>query len=99
MSCHYLVYTSANKKCRGLLVKSRTNHCLCRITGNTVVARRVLRHFRTKTDIALEASLSEQETEVLTLNANGMNRTDIARLLGISANTAAGYILRPSTRS
>jgi DNA-binding NarL/FixJ family response regulator len=37
-------------------------------------------------------NLSNRETEVLTLIAKGMNRGDIARLLGISSNTAAGYI-------
>lgn len=57
-----------------------------------VVARRVLRHFRKKVATTPETKLSERETEVLTLIAKGMNRTDVARLLGITANTAAGYI-------
>lgn len=57
------------------------------------VARRVLRHFRKIPAAAPpEVKLSDRETEVLTLIAKGMNRSDIARLLGISTNTAAGYI-------
>jgi len=56
------------------------------------VARRVLRYFRKQLSSSPDIGLSERETEVLTLIAKGMNRTDISRLLGISSNTAAGYI-------
>jgi len=56
------------------------------------IARRVLRYFRKQMSASPDIGLSERETEVLTLIAKGMNRTDIARLLGISSNTAAGYV-------
>ncbi|MCC5859023.1 MAG: response regulator transcription factor [Ectothiorhodospiraceae bacterium] len=66
------------------------------------IARRILRHFQ---DSAPEQPppvehmapparglLSEREVEVLGLLAKGMNRADIGRLLGITANTAAVHI-------
>ncbi len=66
------------------------------------IARRILRHFQ---DGAPEQPppaeqmapparglLSEREVEVLGLLAKGMNRADIGRLLGITANTAAVHI-------
>jgi len=57
------------------------------------VARRILRHFQTEaTGNQDEAALSEREREVLTLVAKGLSRSDISELLGITANTAAGYI-------
>lgn len=56
------------------------------------VARQVLRHFRNQHDSVTNVHLSMRETEVLTLIAKGMSRTDISRLLGITSNTAAGYI-------
>lgn len=58
------------------------------------VARRVLRHFQKEVQNNPKQStkLSNRETEVLTLIAKGLNRTDIAELLGITSNTAAGYI-------
>ncbi|OQX06339.1 MAG: DNA-binding response regulator [Thiothrix lacustris] len=37
-------------------------------------------------------SLSPREQEVLTLVAKGLNRNDVARLLGLSTNTVARYI-------
>lgn len=57
------------------------------------VARRILRHFQTEAGCSEEeAALSEREREVLTLVAKGLSRSDISELLGITANTAAGYI-------
>ncbi|KAB7627959.1 response regulator transcription factor [Alkalilimnicola sp. S0819] len=55
------------------------------------IARRVLRHFQRR---QLEASpdLTGREAEVLNLLARGFNRSDIAKALGITSNTAAGYI-------
>jgi DNA-binding NarL/FixJ family response regulator len=56
------------------------------------IARRVLQHFHARDDGKPDTTLSTRETEVLTLIAKGMNRSEIARLLGISVNTASGYI-------
>ncbi|MDH5232173.1 MAG: response regulator transcription factor [Gammaproteobacteria bacterium] len=65
------------------------------------IARRVLRHFsqmakQTSTSNPSEKievhNLTERETEVLTLLAKGLNRTEIGNLLGITSNTTAGYI-------
>lgn len=57
------------------------------------VARRILRHFHTDAvGSQEEATLSEREREVLTLVAKGLSRSDISELLGITTNTAAGYI-------
>lgn len=58
------------------------------------VARRVLRHFQKEAKERSKKStkLSNRETEVLTFIAKGLNRTEIAKLLGITSNTSAGYI-------
>lgn len=57
------------------------------------IARRILRHFQKPESRAdTRPALSERELEVLGLLAKGMARNDIARLLDISANTAAGHI-------
>ena len=57
------------------------------------IARRILRHFQ-QPEVRSDPrpSLSDRELEVLALLAKGMARNDIARLLDISANTAAGHI-------
>ncbi len=57
------------------------------------IARRILRHFQ-KDSVAPEVPqpLTPRELEVLALVGKGYNRNEIGRLLGISANTAAGYI-------
>ncbi len=57
-----------------------------------VIARRVLRHFHQKAARQASEKLSEREQEVLTLIAKGLNRTEVAAMLGISANTAAGHV-------
>lgn len=61
------------------------------------VARRLLRLFREGAVGAApptppEPLLSHREGEVLSLLCRGFNRNDIALALGITANTAAGYI-------
>ncbi|KPP97819.1 response regulator transcription factor [Marinobacter sp. HL-58] len=71
------------------------------------IARRILRHFHKEQDeneaysnknlsdgqtaSLLDKPLSEREEQVLQLLAKGMGRADIARLLGMSANTAASH--------
>lgn len=55
------------------------------------IARRILQHFHQEAK-PHDTSLTERETEVLTLIAKGMRRTELARLLGISPNTVAEYI-------
>lgn len=56
------------------------------------VARRILRHFQAPASARPEVGLSDREREVLTLVAKSYSRGEIAKLLGISVNTAAGYI-------
>ncbi len=66
------------------------------------IARRILRHFQDAQPPApvepvdqeqpTRGLLSEREIEVLGLLSKGMNRADIGRLLGISANTAAVHV-------
>jgi DNA-binding NarL/FixJ family response regulator len=61
------------------------------------VARRILRLFRDGSVRAAPPTppnplLSQREREVLSLLCRGFNRNDIALALGITANTAAGYI-------
>lgn len=59
------------------------------------VARRILRHVQQQAsppaETIPEISLTERETEALTLLARGFNRHDIATAMGITANTVAGY--------
>lgn len=57
------------------------------------IARRILQHFQ-KQSAPPETSqrLTPREREVLTLVGKGYNRNEISQLLGISANTVAGYI-------
>lgn len=58
------------------------------------IARRILAHFQEPAAIRTppDAALSPREHEVLTLVAKGYSRGEIARLLGITPNTAAGYV-------
>ncbi|MGM0594892.1 MAG: response regulator [Pseudomonadota bacterium] len=62
------------------------------------IARRILRFFTqqqaegTPTAVEEGVRLTARETDVLRLLAKGCNRNEIATALGISSNTAAGYI-------
>lgn len=56
------------------------------------IARRILRHFRATSPVQTNTELSEREREVLTLVGKGYSRGEIARLIGISSNTASSYI-------
>lgn len=62
------------------------------------IARRILRFFTQQQaggrgPVAVPpVKLTARETDVLTLLAKGLNRNEIAETLGITGNTAAGYI-------
>lgn len=56
------------------------------------IARRMMRYFQQQLPDAEDTRLSAREEEVLTLLAKGMGRSQIARLLDVSANTAASHI-------
>ncbi len=56
------------------------------------IARRLLRHFSLPRTIAQEVSLSNREKEVLTLIAKGLKLSEVAGMLEITHNTAAGYV-------
>lgn len=55
------------------------------------VARKLLSHFRVAPELAT-SMLTERETEVLRLIARGFTSAEVARLLGISANTVPSYV-------
>lgn len=55
------------------------------------VARKLLSHFRVEPEVSAP-KLTERETEVLRLIAKGLTTTEVARLLGISANTVPSYV-------
>jgi DNA-binding NarL/FixJ family response regulator len=56
------------------------------------IARRILEHFQQDRPPADAGDLSEREREVLALVAKGYSRGEVAGMLGITANTAAGYL-------
>lgn len=55
------------------------------------IALRLLRHFRDPGDVP-ERHLSTRERDVLTLIAKGCTTARVGELLGITRNTAAGYV-------
>jgi DNA-binding NarL/FixJ family response regulator len=55
------------------------------------IARRLLGHFSPQ-GVAPEINLTTRETEVLTLIAKGVKLAEVAEMLTISRNTAAGYV-------
>jgi len=56
------------------------------------VARRILRHISHQNNERVDVDvLTEREKEVLALIAKGINRNEVARLLGISPHTVGGY--------
>jgi len=55
------------------------------------VARKLLSHFRVAPEVATPV-LTERESEVLRLIAKGLTTVEVARLLGISANTVPSYV-------
>jgi len=87
---------------RGYLIKDQpTERLVARLKGiadgepplSPGIARRILLYFQG--DMAgegAEDSLTPREREVLTLVGKGYSRAEIGRLLGITTNTAAGYI-------
>lgn len=56
------------------------------------IARRLLRHFQPALPGASQPNLTGRETDVLRLIAKGHTVVDVARLLGLSRHTAAGYV-------
>lgn len=56
------------------------------------IARRVLEHFQNDRRPVPDLNLSDRERDVLTIIAKGYTRNETAQMLGISANTVAGYL-------
>ncbi|MFN7055991.1 LuxR C-terminal-related transcriptional regulator [Hyphomonas sp.] len=56
------------------------------------IARRIMDHFRLTGPAAPEESLTPRERDVLALIGRGMRNNEVARSLGLSDNTVAGYI-------
>lgn len=57
------------------------------------IARRIMEHFRyTGPAETAEVSLTDREAEVLALIGRGLRNAEVARSLGITENTVAGYI-------
>lgn len=57
-----------------------------------VIARRLLKVFAPETPAADDARLSPREREALTLVAKGLKLSEVAAQLGVTRNTAAGYV-------
>lgn len=56
------------------------------------IARRLLAHFRPQPQHCMIDLLTERETEVLAIIAEGMTLAETARIPGISPHTVVGYI-------
>lgn len=57
------------------------------------IARRIMQHFRyTGPSENEDLNLTDRESEVLALIGRGLRNAEVARTLGISENTVAGYI-------
>lgn len=56
------------------------------------IAQRLLRVFGEAASVPVDARLSARERETLVLIAKGLRLPDVAQHLGVSRNTAAGYI-------
>ncbi len=69
------------------------------------IARRLLREFHPSPRPEDEVALTPRETDVLRLIAKGLTGPEVANMLGITRNTAAGYVkdiyrkLRVTTRA
>jgi len=86
---------------RGYLLKEQPRERLLAqlkgiLTGepplSPAIARRVLEHFQRERPLPPDSELSDREREVLALIAKGYNRAEVAQMLGITTNTAAGYL-------
>ncbi len=55
------------------------------------IARRILRYFSQTVETQAASPLSQREEEVLILIAKGYNCRETSKMLGLSANTVAGY--------
>jgi DNA-binding NarL/FixJ family response regulator len=85
---------------KGYLLKDRDQESLAGLLRGIVegrpplspaIARRLLDHFHA-TPSESDAGLTSREQDVLTLLAKGLTVAEAAKLLDITANTAAGYV-------
>ncbi len=85
---------------QGYLLKEQSQQQICqRLQGiangepplSPAIARRLLGHFNTQTPTP-ESILTPREQDVLTLIAKGIKLAEVAAMLEISRNTAAGYV-------
>ena len=56
------------------------------------IARRLLAFFQPTVSVREQPALTERESEVLMFIAKGLTQAEVARLLGISPHTVAGYV-------
>lgn len=95
---HYL-FSALKAGGSGYLLKDQPRHTLMEALPGIMagkppltpaIARRILRHFQQVENKTADNPLSEREKEVMVLLSKGMGRSDIAELLDVSAQTAAG---------
>lgn len=93
------LFSALRAGARGYVLKDRSRESLADMLRGIVegkpplsptIARRLLNHFREPE--SEDAGLTAREREVLTLLAKGLTVAGVAELLGITANTASGYV-------
>lgn len=93
------LFSALRAGARGYVLKDRSRESLADMLRGIVegkpplsptIARRLLVHFREPE--SEDAGLTGREREVLTLLAKGLTVPGVAELLGITANTASGYV-------
>lgn len=93
------LYSALRAGAQGYVLKDRSRETLAEMLRGIVdgkpplspsIARRLLSHFHEPR--AEQPDLSPREREVLTLLAKGLTVGNVAELLGITPNTASGYV-------
>ncbi|MCA1979079.1 MAG: response regulator transcription factor [Thiobacillus sp.] len=94
------IFPALRAGAQGYLLKDQDQDSLVELLSGIVagrpplspaVARKLLSHFRVAPEVT-SPKLTERETDVLRLIAKGLTTAEVARLLGISANTVPSYV-------
>lgn len=95
------ILTALNAGAEGYLIKDQTNERLIHdlqgiLAGSPPlsppIARRIMRLAKKDPDEIILIPLTVREEEVLTYIAKGLNRTDISKILGLSAHTVTTHV-------
>lgn len=93
------LYSALRAGAQGYVLKDRSRDVLAEMLRGIVdgkpplsptIARRLLEHFHDPD--AVGCDLTQREREVLTLLAKGLTVSHVGELLGITSNTASGYV-------